>query len=715
MTLDFCRVDGDCSNELRCLQQGNEETFNDCTASDDETCRCMPSDEDGFTYCESAEDACPSGEGCGKNEATGDRICLSCRQIQDSSSDFTAVDRDVCSASTELTTPPTASFASSPVPMPPRRSLDWCSPSEPCGEGLICVSRFPSKCGPTDLGCYCSYKPPDTPCRSANMCSDPDETCSYNTERGNTRCVSCNVIATEIFYQPYENNRKCKTVVPLPTPEFPPPSNGLFKDQCFFDIGCQPPYQCAMRNGEPCEIHSASCTCQNAENGAQLCGSSSECRSGEVCAKITDEPQCLSISYVLGLPQVNYEVLGDFPERGNNVTGDICRIDYDCVDGLYCTHELNSFPPGGCIGRRACSCRGLQFQLCTSSDDCRAGEVCVNVPDARNDAYCYSAQKTSIDPYVREISEMTSPTPAVLPADGWTGDLCKQDRDCKKGRVVRQCRHYLERPDVGPCNGRDLCVCKTPFGAFCASDSECMSGEDCVQVKDTLPAAPGECISEKLLELEIYDPIYSRVQFFTPMPSEPSLNPSLDPMPSFTPDTSLSPPSMTTSPSNTETANPSPSSSKSSTTSQSPAVSLSQSPEVSSEVPSSTVVPTDDLETSESPDASICVDADALSHLPPTQLVYAAARRAVVLCDEHGSCATSGHIVHWHAVPMMMQTYCERYATCVRRIKHVNSPRMQRGLRIPTRTDGLEFTPLAARFATTVEEVILRQILSFGF
>lgn len=714
MTLDFCRADVDCSNGLACLQQGNEESFNGCTASDYETCQCIPSDEDGFTYCESAEDACPPGEGCGKNKVTGDTICLSCRQIRDSGSGFTAVDPDVCPASTESATSPTTSFSGSPVPMPPRRSLDWCSLSEPCDEGLTCVGRFPSKCKSTDLGCYCSYNP-EIPCRSANMCTDPDETCAYNTERGNTRCVSCNVIATEIFYQPYKNNRNCKTIVPLPTPEFLPPSNGLFEDRCFFDIGCQPPYLCAMRNGEPCEIHSASCTCQNAENDAQLCGDTSECRSGEVCAKTTDEPQCLSISHLLGLPQANYEVLGDFPERGNNVTGDICRIDYDCVDGLYCTHEFNNFPPGGCIGRRACSCRGLQFQLCTSSDDCRAGEVCVNVPDARNDAYCYSAQQAAIDPYVREISETPSPTPTVLPTDGWTGDLCKQDRDCKKGNVVRRCRHYLERPDVGPCNGRDFCVCKPPFEDVCGTDSDCVSGEVCVQVKDTLPVVPGECISEKLLELEIYDPIYSRVQLITPLPSEPSLGPSLDLMPSLTPDTSLSPPSMTTSPSNTGTANRSPSSSASPSASWSPTVSSSQSPVVPSEEPSSTAVATNDLVPIESPDASICVDADALAHLPPTQLVYAEARRAVVLCDEQGSCATSGHIVHWLAVPMMMQTYCERYATCTRRIKHVNSPRMRRRLRIPTRTDGLEFTPLAARFATTVEEAILRQILWFGF
>lgn len=609
---------------------------------------------------------------------------------------------------------------------PPRRSLDWCSPKESCGKGLTCISKGTSKCRPSGFGCYCAHIP-EIICDSFSKCSDPDETCAYNTERGTSKCVSCNVVATDVFYQPHKNNTKCKPVTPLPTPTFPPPSNGLSEDSCSFDIDCQPPYQCAIGNGKSCGIHSASCTCQDMENDTEPCNDASECRVGEVCAKTTGNPQCLSISYVQNLPQTDYQVLGEFPERGSNVTGDTCRIDYDCADGLYCTHESIPFPPGGCMGRRACSCKGLQLQVCTSSDQCRTGEVCVNVPDARNDAYCFSAKVTAIDPYVREVSSTASPTPTVLPTDGWAGDLCKKDKDCKKGPTRRLCLHYLERVGVGPCNGRDLCICKIPSDFYCTANFDCGSEEICVVVKDSPRQVPGECISEKLLDLQIYDDIYTRFDFPTPDPSQSALEPSPDFSPSWTPDMSLGPSSVkpiptsaapsppdTTTPASSKAPSTTPEISEGAESSDESPTAVTESPNTSMEEPN----PSNEAngaDSAESAEPSVCVDADALTHLPSSHLVYAKAWRAVVLCDKHESCATSGHIVHWRTVPMMMRTYCERYATCTRRIKHVNSPRMRRGLKIPTRTEGLEFTPLAARFSTRVEEAVLRRIIYFGF
>lgn len=110
----------------------------------------------------------------------------------------------------------------------------------------------------------------------------------------------------------------------------------------------------------------------------------------------------------------------------------------------------------------------------------------------------------------------------------------------------------------------------------------------------------------------------------------------------------------------------------------------------------------------------ICVDARALAHLAESDLVFPSHRRARVLCDGVGSCATAGHIVVWRDVAMRMQSYCERHASCVRRSMLVNSPRLKHGLRLTSRTDGLEFTAFAARFNTRLEEQVLTRLVHIG-
>lgn len=108
----------------------------------------------------------------------------------------------------------------------------------------------------------------------------------------------------------------------------------------------------------------------------------------------------------------------------------------------------------------------------------------------------------------------------------------------------------------------------------------------------------------------------------------------------------------------------------------------------------------------------ICVDADALKHLHPSQLVYPEHRLASVLCDQHGNCATPGHMVVYQGTPMMMRLYCDNVPSgCSRRVKHVNSPRFQKGMRIPSKSSSLQFTSLAARWETHLEHYFLSMAL----
>lgn len=128
---------------------------------------------------------------------------------------------------------------------------------------------------------------------------------------------------------------------------------------------------------------------------------------------------------------------------------------------------------------------------------------------------------------------------------------------------------------------------------------------------------------------------------------------------------------------------------------------------------------------SDPPDDEVCVAADALAHLPVSQLVYGAQhRRASVLCDMHGSCATPGHMVTLYGRPMTMRTYCDTAAIrasgatrgCVRRVMLVNSVRMggSRRIRVTSRTSGMQFTALAARYGTAMEERVLAGLIRLG-
>lgn len=113
---------------------------------------------------------------------------------------------------------------------------------------------------------------------------------------------------------------------------------------------------------------------------------------------------------------------------------------------------------------------------------------------------------------------------------------------------------------------------------------------------------------------------------------------------------------------------------------------------------------------------AICIDVSLLRHLRPHQLVFARHGRARVLCDPDGSCATPGHMVVWRARAMMMATYCAavRERQCREEVRWVNSPKWARKARVASRTSGLEFTAFAARYATRVEEAVLRMAVHVG-
>lgn len=116
-----------------------------------------------------------------------------------------------------------------------------------------------------------------------------------------------------------------------------------------------------------------------------------------------------------------------------------------------------------------------------------------------------------------------------------------------------------------------------------------------------------------------------------------------------------------------------------------------------------------------SEDSGVCFDANLLAHIPMSDLVFSSHRRASVLCDSSGSCATRGHMTTYNGNPMMMGSYCKVTDDCTQRVMMVNSPKIGSKVRIPTNTEGLHFTALSARYETKLEEKILSRIINIGF
>lgn len=111
----------------------------------------------------------------------------------------------------------------------------------------------------------------------------------------------------------------------------------------------------------------------------------------------------------------------------------------------------------------------------------------------------------------------------------------------------------------------------------------------------------------------------------------------------------------------------------------------------------------------------VCISVRHLQHLSSSELVFAGHRRASVLCDARGSCATPGHIVVYQSRPMTMHRFCSIVSKgCGRQVMTVNSPRMRYGLRVDSFTEGLKFTPLSAKYETGFEEAVLNVLVRFG-
>lgn len=96
------------------------------------------------------------------------------------------------------------------------------------------------------------------------------------------------------------------------------------------------------------------------------------------------------------------------------------------------------------------------------------------------------------------------------------------------------------------------------------------------------------------------------------------------------------------------------------------------------------------------------------------ELVFEEHQTGRVLCDGSGSCATPGHLVSYRGDAMMMKSFCQ-IVECQEKVMMVNSPRYRVGLRVSSKTEGLEYTAFAARYESRAEEASMAAAVRMGF
>lgn len=456
--------------------------------------------------------------------------------------------------------------------------------------------------------------------------------------------------------------------------------------------------------------------------------------------------------------------LSDIPisARGalrKGVTLDLCETSDDCEGSRECFSSRASIEPlfrVPCSAKENdCLCLPAKLEQCRQHADCdNPREIC-GAADFSINKYCISyVSATGLQTVAPKPNDEKRPSNS---AAGKTMQICSEDFECKGDRVCSSAEKdfIVERKKCSKAIFNQFkCLCLPPTVKSCTLNADCEAGEVCGRLS-WLKEKHVLCVSA---DMELWHSIESVSDDVPPEPADvtPSATNKPSPQPSQAPDVDMSHspepessrfPDVEGTSMDADLMDPSPGvemkqpTDMELTATEEASVEVISSGEpdtgiIPSKEPSVEITPSEDpnipgdpstqIETTspspevqdiaQSPSATedpICVDARALSHLHPGELVFKKHSMARVLCDQHENCATEGHIVIFKEKAMMMRSYCLTVG-CSERTIPVNSPRYQRGLRVATNTEGLYFTAFAARYATRFEEAAVQVAVRAG-
>lgn len=523
---------------------------------------------------------------------------------------------------------------------------------------------------------------------------------------------------------------------------------GFVGDSCSLSSPCISPRVCIDPDVMPLELCSRSsteCFCNYGSKKDKLCSCENPCPSGERCVHDqSGENTCLSSN----IPGDDIQCVNPNHPRFNF---EACSETEQCAEGHSCLYPLLDGYQVPCDGQGSCYCLADDFDdlLCScKSPQCPEGEKCVSVNSV---SLCSSIALN--EPDVACPSETPQPVPTSI-GKKFSEEPCTTSAECAAPRV---CSTFASGGFLKECDGeRDctcipreyedhVCSCKNsdclpgdtcsfkPAEAYCISealqphpllcnnsitsitsplfedgtattdpmdknrnkfnyeicrtDDECAGNRECVDENDR------KCIGSRMCTC------WPRIKQFHKCSCE---NPRCmkGDVCGFHPDYLYC---VSTNIATHPNRCPPPSESNAAVMQPLPNETPPLSPQPIQANPSLLPIPTNNA----------CIDAKALANFHSDDLIFKNHAVSRVLCDQSGSCATPGHIVQYMGSVVMMKRYCERVG-CEERVMEVNSPRYQRGIRIASKTNGLEFTVFAARFETRGEEALLSAAVRVG-
>lgn len=399
------------------------------------------------------------------------------------------------------------------------------------------------------------------------------------------------------------------------------------------------------------------------------------------------------------------------------VTLDACNKSEECAGDRKCVKSDDPFLEifYACTNKiENCYCFPDEQQWCKHPADCDdEREVCVAY-DEFSRPFCASIV-AALDLFTPRPKPGAPERPENTAA-GKTLYPCVVDNDCKGNRTCFSAKGRSFIKHRSSCAKEAIfgCLCMPPKVKSCSKNRQCEEGEVCVKLdwtedKEVLCASADMEKHSRIVSVASDDPQVSPSvsagesaspeASFGPTLPQASTSPSFDPNQSVVPPVGGVGPDISVTPEMSPLLEPIPS--------DEPSPEMTLSPPVEPEAESAnepTPSPTED---------PICIDARALIHLSQIDLVFDEHTMATVLCDSTGSCATKGHMVVYKGSTMMMRTYCA-LTECVEKKVEVNSPKYKRGMRVRSNTEGLDFTAFAARYATRVEEAVIKMAVRVG-
>lgn len=565
---------------------------------------------------------------------------------------------------------------------------DYCRTNDNCAGDRFCAIIAPDgsflNCSSPTHKCRC-HSSELTSCTSSQDCPSGERCFGLNVTSPTIvgeYCLTCRLASFNNVFPIDEDPSSCEDTW----------LGGYTGDICSLNYPfCAQGRECSeiLKNGSigPCGFSTEPCFCRPSD--LQNCSASNECVDKERCAKSSEGDQaCFSCGRVAADDSMiavdsssvctTPAPLSDSGEYNstsakppvypaNGLSLDYCRVDENCADSYNCVTVIDSKTVPCNETSSSCFCSFPVRNVCSSSSECRQGERC----------YGYTNENLNIDNQVcwscrvqlEETDSYIDADPATCDGvwlGGYTGDICSSIyKECSSGRT---CTEFQENGTVGFCSfGTDPCFCWPTDLTPCTTSRDCDPGERCA-INEKNQTACFSC--DRVENDRNFASIDAVATCATP---DPKISPSISP-----------------------TASPT------SSTSSTPAPSPSPSP---FELPSAPTLP---------PLRSACISMIHLVDIAQDDLVYKDSVRASVLCDRRNSCATPGHMVTYRRQPMMMATYCSKYAKCSTRTAIVNSPRMRQALRISSHTEDLYFTALSARYETLFEEFLIQALIFVG-